>query len=360
MAKNVSTWDVLFLLIKSYTFGGQRVAIRQGSEVYYLGGDHLGSTSLTTDSSGGIISEVRYLPYGQVRWSNGTSVTDFGFTSQRNEASFGLLDYNARYYSAVLGRFVSPDTIVPDPLSSGGFNRYRYTRNNPLRYIDPSGHCIVQHSGDVRMNAGPYGTSGLCPNSETHVSDGLQARDDTVAAIANNEVLNAIPPSMPFFNNVFETMSIALRGNKNRAYLDTNVTNALANDPAMVNYQNSLIFDHIMADPRYGNENFDIVFDNLEDDGNLIGFGGIGKIQSIPNELTWLIRNVYVDSSASVNKDGTIIFTHQFIDRLDLRPSADRNLPYNVITAVLGGVYHGALGAPAIDISAKWEVEIKP
>ncbi len=126
---------------KYYTFGGQKVAMRQGSEVYYLGGDHLGSTSLTTDSSGGVVSEVRYRPYGEVRWSNGTSVTDFGFTSQRNEASFGLMDYNARYYSAVLGRFVSPDTIVPDPSSSGGFNRYRYVRNNPLKYTDPSGHC---------------------------------------------------------------------------------------------------------------------------------------------------------------------------------------------------------------------------
>jgi len=29
---------------------------------------------------------------------------------------------------------------VPEPGSSGGFNRYRYTRNNPLRYTDPSGH----------------------------------------------------------------------------------------------------------------------------------------------------------------------------------------------------------------------------
>ncbi len=116
--------------------------MRQGDEVYYLSGDHLGSTSLTTDSSQNIVSEVRYLPYGQERWSNGTSVTDFGFTSQRNERGFGLMDYNARYYSPVLGRFVSPDSIVPEPGSSGGFNRYRYTRNNPLKYTDPSGHCV--------------------------------------------------------------------------------------------------------------------------------------------------------------------------------------------------------------------------
>ncbi|MCP4360585.1 MAG: RHS repeat-associated core domain-containing protein, partial [Chloroflexi bacterium] len=40
----------------------------------------------------------------------------------------------------VLGRFVSPDSIVPEPGSSGGFNRYRYARNNPLKYVDPTGH----------------------------------------------------------------------------------------------------------------------------------------------------------------------------------------------------------------------------
>ena len=66
--------------------------------------------------------------------------TDFGFTSQRNEADFGLMDYNARYYSPVLGRFVSPDTIVPEPTNPQDWNRYVYVRNNPLVYTDPTGH----------------------------------------------------------------------------------------------------------------------------------------------------------------------------------------------------------------------------
>ena len=42
------------------------------------------------------------------------SPTDFGFTGQRNERGFGLMDFNARMYSPRLGRFVSPDSIVPD------------------------------------------------------------------------------------------------------------------------------------------------------------------------------------------------------------------------------------------------------
>ena len=130
-------------------------------EVYYLHGDNLGSTSLTTDDAGEVVSEVRYHPYGLERWTAGETPTDFGFTSQRAEKSFGLMDYNARYYSPVLGRFVSPDTIVPEPGSSGGFNRYRYVRNNPIKYTDPSGHfecagvydCSIESrsSADVRI-----------------------------------------------------------------------------------------------------------------------------------------------------------------------------------------------------------------
>ena len=86
--------------------------MRQGSALTYLYGDHLGSTSLIANASGAVLAETRYLPYGQVYWQWGATQTDFGFTGQRLDG-FGLMDYNARYYSSTLGRFVSPDSIVP-------------------------------------------------------------------------------------------------------------------------------------------------------------------------------------------------------------------------------------------------------
>jgi hypothetical protein len=48
--------------------------------------------------------------------------------------------YGARYYDATLGRFVQADTVVPNPGNPQDLNRYAYVRNNPLRYVDPSGH----------------------------------------------------------------------------------------------------------------------------------------------------------------------------------------------------------------------------
>jgi len=48
--------------------------------------------------------------------------------------------YNARYYSPLLSRFVSADTVVPGESNPQAFNRYMYTLGNPLRLTDPTGH----------------------------------------------------------------------------------------------------------------------------------------------------------------------------------------------------------------------------
>ena len=45
----------------------------------------------------------------------------------------------ARDYDPRLGRWLSADTIVPNPANSQSFNRYAYVYNNPLKYTDPSG-----------------------------------------------------------------------------------------------------------------------------------------------------------------------------------------------------------------------------
>ncbi|MCP4544637.1 MAG: hypothetical protein GY832_46645 [Chloroflexi bacterium] len=131
-----------------YYAAGQRVAMREHTNsqnvVQYLHGDHLGSTTLATTSGGTEVpgSRTLYYPYGEERWSasGGTLATDYGFTGQRKEG-FGLMDYNARYYDPYLARFISADTIVPDPGNPQDLNRYSYVRNSPLNYQDPTGHA---------------------------------------------------------------------------------------------------------------------------------------------------------------------------------------------------------------------------
>ncbi len=137
-----------------------RVAVRQGtSTLYFLLGDHLGSTSITADgSSGAYVSEVRYMPFGRDRYTNGTTPTTYRFTGQRQEAGLGpdpwlggLYYFNARWMDPLVGRFAAADNIVPEPGNPQSLNRFTFALNNPLRFTDPTGHC----SGDPADTQNP-------------------------------------------------------------------------------------------------------------------------------------------------------------------------------------------------------------
>ena len=51
------------------------------------------------------------------------------------DAVTGQYYLRARFYNPVIARFLSEDTYYGD-----GLNLYAYCHNNPVRYVDPSGH----------------------------------------------------------------------------------------------------------------------------------------------------------------------------------------------------------------------------
>ena len=83
---------------------------------------------------------MRYRPYGEDRDTGSSLNTDRKFTGQTEDETAGLYWYASRAYDPAIGRFVSPDPIVPAPGNPQALNRYSYVYNNPLKYVDPSGH----------------------------------------------------------------------------------------------------------------------------------------------------------------------------------------------------------------------------
>jgi RHS repeat-associated protein len=124
-----------------YWFNGQRIGRRDSSGMYWIHADHLGSASVATGTNGQVIASQRYKPYGETYIPNGVLPTDRRFTGQREEADFGIYDYGARFYSPLLGRFLSADTIVPEPGNLQALNRYSYALGNPMKFVDPTGHA---------------------------------------------------------------------------------------------------------------------------------------------------------------------------------------------------------------------------
>ncbi len=118
--KNLTTGNVT----TNYYLGDRLVAQRGETTLRYIHQDHLSGTSLMT------------VP------------TDRKFTGQRLDDT-GLYYYGARYYDPEIGRFISADTFVQYPANPQSFNRYSYCLNNPLRYIDPSGHIVTVEGFNV-------------------------------------------------------------------------------------------------------------------------------------------------------------------------------------------------------------------
>jgi RHS repeat-associated protein len=169
-----------------YYLGGKLIAKRTATTLDYVHQDSLSSTTALTSYNGTQNgTTVTYYPYGSVR--SGSVSTDKLFTGQRSDST-GLYYYGARYYDPTMGRFISADTIVPNYTNPQALNRYSYTLNNPLIYIDPSGHWswkeqlsgsweVIKGYGDAITNmvtgialtvADPIGTSQAIANAIVH------------------------------------------------------------------------------------------------------------------------------------------------------------------------------------------------
>ncbi len=120
--------------------GNLRIAQIKGGRASFFHKDHLGSSTIMSNSSGTALETSEYLPFGGQRSHTGSAVSNYKFTDQEFDPESGLYNYNARLYDPVLGKFVTADTIVPDPSSPQTLNRYSYCYNNPLIYVDPDGH----------------------------------------------------------------------------------------------------------------------------------------------------------------------------------------------------------------------------
>ena len=142
--KNTIISTGVSVITKYYRFGGRRVAMRQidgpSDTLSFLLADHLGSTSTVVDAGGNAVGSQKYYPFGRTR--SGTVPTDKLFTGHQKEGSLYFMQ--ARFYDPTLGRFLSPDSIVPGYGNPQALNRYSYVLNNPLRYTDRTGRC---HSG---------------------------------------------------------------------------------------------------------------------------------------------------------------------------------------------------------------------
>ena len=133
-------------------FAGRLVGRASAGASWMLGAvstDGIG-TARWDNSLGGV--EARFYPWGEERGTV-TANDRVKFATYRRDSESSL-DYGGnRYYDNVTGRFMSPDPYMANSGGAGdvsdpqSWNRYAYTRGDPVNRFDPWGTCDT--SGDT-------------------------------------------------------------------------------------------------------------------------------------------------------------------------------------------------------------------
>ena len=97
-----------------------------------------------TDDGGTKIAAHDFYPFGTEMTAAGESTSGGSrkrYTGHERDETTGLDYMLARYYGSNLGRFLSVDPVVrtSKAFSPANWNRYSYSRNDPLAYADPDG-----------------------------------------------------------------------------------------------------------------------------------------------------------------------------------------------------------------------------
>ncbi|MFY1829326.1 RHS repeat-associated core domain-containing protein, partial [Myxococcus fulvus] len=115
----------------------------------YFHVNNVQSTTLVTDDQGQVSCAVDYDPFGKPVRISGNDDFRRKYTGLELDAS-NLYYASSRYYSPLLGGFITADTMLGAPEEqAGAFNRYAYVLNDPMTLSDPSGFGLFSWIGSL-------------------------------------------------------------------------------------------------------------------------------------------------------------------------------------------------------------------
>ncbi len=142
-----------------------------GNKLYYSQNTHGDVTSIY-DLEGNILKDYRYNAYGKteyitidginkphlIEWYAETNSihNPFRYCGEYQDLESGFVYLRNRYYEPSIGRFITEDP------ARDGLNWYVYCRNNPIRYIDPTGYITEE---EQKM----YKSGKMAPMAYSHL-----------------------------------------------------------------------------------------------------------------------------------------------------------------------------------------------
>ena len=112
---------------------------------YYLYNEDIqGSTTSLVKEDGSADATYQYTDFGEtIIHGDDQAKNEVCYTGGIYDQSTGLYYLNARYYDPEDGRFMTEDSYRGEIMNSETRHLYVYCANNPVNYVDPSGHFAI-------------------------------------------------------------------------------------------------------------------------------------------------------------------------------------------------------------------------
>ncbi|MGH2914980.1 MAG: RHS repeat-associated core domain-containing protein [Solirubrobacteraceae bacterium] len=120
---------------------GRLIDERTPSGTYNYLYDGNGDIIALTDSSGHLVDQYAYDPYGNTTTNIGSVANSFGYHAGYT-TSAGLIHYGARYLNPAQASWTQQDPLN-HITSLTQTDRYTYAGDNPINLSDPTGACFV-------------------------------------------------------------------------------------------------------------------------------------------------------------------------------------------------------------------------
>ena len=182
--------------------GSELIARSSDSEsawtYYHYASDEMGSTTHIVDESGNVQNRYAYDVWGNLTVQEEAIPNRFKYTGQQFDPVTQQYYLRARFYNPVIGRFTQEDTYRGD-----GLNLYAYCANNPVYYVDPSGHtatCLKEaYLKEAERLKNEYVNDSMSAEEKAAVIE--QARKDAYQAAKQvyqaNYAVNNPTPNLP-------------------------------------------------------------------------------------------------------------------------------------------------------------------
>ena len=101
----------------------------------------------TADGTGAVTNTLRYGPFGETTSTTGASAPDFRYQGTWFDTTTELSWIITRWHAPSLGRFISEDTLLGEPIEPDSRHLYAYAEGEPIGRWDPDGMASLPALG---------------------------------------------------------------------------------------------------------------------------------------------------------------------------------------------------------------------